>query len=49
MPKAPRGDQPIKVTVSTKVTEAELEHMIEEHGSAYAALRAALECTKEDA
>ena len=48
MPRTPRGEQPISITVATKVTEAERDKLIEKFGSAYAGLRAAIECVTEE-
>lgn len=48
MPRSPRGEQPICITVATKVTEQERDKLIEKYGSAYAGLRAAIECVNGD-
>lgn len=49
MPRTPRGDEPLNITVATKATESEREALIEQYGSVYAGLRAAIDCvTQED-
>lgn len=43
----PKGETPVNVVVSTKVTREDCDWLISAYGSAYAGLQAALEALKE--
>lgn len=43
----PKGDKPINVVVSTKVTREDCDFLISAYGSAYAGLQAAIQALKE--
>lgn len=47
MPPKPKGDQPLTVVVSTKVTSDDHEWLVETYGSGYAGLQAAIQALKE--